>query len=279
MREQVAARQEKLKGMAKPTANDVLPLCDRKTLDLVASFQRAVIELLAKKTMRAAKECGARLVTMSGGVSCNRRLRERFETACAANRLELLLAEPGLCTDNAGMIAHVASHMLAAGVHSSLTAEINPNLALAVVSTAVAVAGLSLGWVIFRLRRVNIDLARSPLEWLYRAMERRFYFDNLYYATVVRPVSGPIARAAYWTNQKILDGVINLAGLAAVGLGKAFYYRVDQEVIDGAVNGLATGTEAAGSELRFWQSGNVQLYAASLFVGIAVLVGVFLLRG
>ena len=50
-------------------------------------------------------------------------------------------------------------------------------------------------------------------------------------------------------------------------------------MIDGAVNGLGTGAEAAGGGLKFWQSGNVQLYATSLFVGIAVLVGVFLLKG
>src|SRR5207245_2286502 len=153
------------------------------------------------------------------------------------------------------------------------------NLALAVASTLVAVGGLSIGWAIFRLRRVNVDLARSPLAWLYRALERRFYFDDLYYATVVRPVSGPIARAAYWTNQKVLDGAVNLAGLAAVKLGRGVYYGIDQPVIDGAVNGLGAGTEAAGGGLKFWQSGNVQLYAASLFVGIAVLVGVFLVKG
>src|SRR5947209_11832835 len=46
------------------------------------------------------------------------------------------------------------------------------NLALAVASTLVAVGGLSIGWAIFRLRRVNVDLARSPLAWLYRALER-----------------------------------------------------------------------------------------------------------
>jgi NADH-quinone oxidoreductase subunit L len=153
------------------------------------------------------------------------------------------------------------------------------NLALAVISTLLAVSGLALGWAIFRLRKVNIDLVNSPLAWFYNLLQRGYYFDDLYLGGVIHPISGPIARAAYWTNQKVLDAVVNLAGRGAVLLGKGAYRGVDQPVIDGAVNGLATGAGAASSELKLWQSGNVQLYAASLFVGIAVLVGVFLLKG
>ena len=153
------------------------------------------------------------------------------------------------------------------------------NLALALVSTILAVGGLALGWAIFGMNRTSIDLAKSRLAWFYKLLQRRYYFDDLYYGLVVHPISGPIARAAYWTNQHLLDAVINFAGSATVKLGKGLYDEVDQQVIDGAINGLATGAGAAGSGLKFWQSGNVQIYAAGLFVGIAVFVGVFLLKG
>jgi len=63
-----------------------------------------------------------------------------------------------------------------------------------------------------------------------------------------------------------------------VALGRGLYNGVDQPVIDGAVNGLGQGAEAAGNGLKFWQTGNVQIYAAGLFVGIAGFVGVFLIR-
>jgi NADH-quinone oxidoreductase subunit L len=126
---------------------------------------------------------------------------------------------------------------------------------------------------------VRIDLARSPLAWFYKMLQRRYYFDELYFNGIVHPVAGPIARAMYWTNQKILDAVINLAGEGAVALGRGLYHGIDQPVIDGAVNGLGQGAEAAGNGLKFWQTGNVQLYAAGLFVGIAVFVGAFLIRG
>ena len=99
--------------------------------DLCASFQRAVVEILVKKTMSAARDCGAKLVTVSGGVSCNRELRAEMLGACKKARLKLLTAAPRLCTDNAAMIAFAASLRLKEGFASELTQEIDPNLALA----------------------------------------------------------------------------------------------------------------------------------------------------
>jgi len=98
--------------------------------DLCASFQEAAVDVLVAKTLDAARRCGRKLVTVSGGVSCNSRLRERFREACGAGGLELRMAEPGLCTDNAAMIAFVAAGRLERGEASPLTAEISPNLPL-----------------------------------------------------------------------------------------------------------------------------------------------------
>jgi len=98
--------------------------------DLCASFQEAAVDVLVAKTLQAARTCGRRLVTVSGGVSCNSRLRQRFQEACASVGLELRMAVPGLCTDNAAMIAFVAAGRLERGEESPLTAEISPNLPL-----------------------------------------------------------------------------------------------------------------------------------------------------
>lgn len=98
--------------------------------DLCASFQEAVVDVLVAKTLAAARETGHSVIAVSGGVSCNTRLRERFRDECAARGLELLLADPALCTDNAAMIAHVAAMMLEHGLASPLSAEIDPNLKL-----------------------------------------------------------------------------------------------------------------------------------------------------
>jgi len=98
--------------------------------DMCASFQRAVTEVLTKKTVRAAKECGASLVAMSGGVSCNQALRKELADRCDAAGLRLLIAPPRLCTDNAAMIAFAASLRFRAGDRSEVSEEIDPNLAL-----------------------------------------------------------------------------------------------------------------------------------------------------
>jgi N6-L-threonylcarbamoyladenine synthase len=99
--------------------------------DLSASFQRAVVDVLTKKTMRAANECGMRLVTISGGVSCNQALRNEMEERCRESGFRLLTAPPSLCTDNAAMIAFAASLRVRAGQGSDVREEIDPNLALA----------------------------------------------------------------------------------------------------------------------------------------------------
>jgi N6-L-threonylcarbamoyladenine synthase len=98
--------------------------------DLCASFQEAIVDVLVTKTMSAAKQTRRRLVAVSGGVSCNSRLRELFRSACHAADVELLLAPSALCTDNAAMIAFVAGHKLRHGDVSPLAVDIDPNLML-----------------------------------------------------------------------------------------------------------------------------------------------------
>ena len=98
--------------------------------DLCASFQEAVVDVLVEKTVRAARATRQRVVALSGGVSCNSRLREKMRAACAAAGLELLIAPPALSTDNAAMIGYVAALRLATGETSPLTADIDPNLRL-----------------------------------------------------------------------------------------------------------------------------------------------------
>ncbi len=100
--------------------------------DLCASFQEAIVDVLVEKTLAAARQARRRVVAISGGVSCNRRLRQRFVEACTGAKLELLVAEPRLCTDNAAMIGYVAALRYAEGESSPLDADIDPNLRLAV---------------------------------------------------------------------------------------------------------------------------------------------------
>jgi len=110
--------------------------------DVCASVQAAIVDVLVSKTIKAAKKHDVDLVTISGGVCCNKQLRKQMSDASRlagwiSNALgkrhgfELKIAEPRLCTDNAAMIAFAARLRLQNGVSSSVTEEIDPNLALA----------------------------------------------------------------------------------------------------------------------------------------------------
>ena len=98
--------------------------------DLCASFQQAIVDVLVRKTIAAARNYDVDLVTVSGGVSCNQELRGQLGDACAREGFEFKSAEPWLCTDNAAMIAFAGSLRLQAGFESKVTEEIDPNLAL-----------------------------------------------------------------------------------------------------------------------------------------------------
>jgi N6-L-threonylcarbamoyladenine synthase len=104
---------------------------DKLLADVCASFQQAIIDVLVRKTIAAARKYRVDLVTVSGGVSCNRELRRQLDQACAREGCEFKSAEPWLCTDNAAMIAFAALLRLRAGFQSRVTEEIDPNLALA----------------------------------------------------------------------------------------------------------------------------------------------------
>ncbi|HEX9048538.1 MAG TPA: tRNA (adenosine(37)-N6)-threonylcarbamoyltransferase complex transferase subunit TsaD, partial [Verrucomicrobiae bacterium] len=88
----------------------------KKMRDLCASVQAAIVEVLVKKTIRAAKREGVRCITASGGVTCNSGLRRELERACQRQRFTLRLADKTLCTDNAAMIGILAERKFLAQV-------------------------------------------------------------------------------------------------------------------------------------------------------------------
>jgi N6-L-threonylcarbamoyladenine synthase len=98
------------KALAKNTGRleDYLFHCDKSTLDLVASFQRAMVEDLVGKTLVAARACDAATLFVTGGVAANNELRQRFERDAAREGLPVYFPSRPLSTDNAAMIAAAA---------------------------------------------------------------------------------------------------------------------------------------------------------------------------
>jgi tRNA N6-adenosine threonylcarbamoyltransferase len=111
---EIVERQQALRGGARRAA-ELLPLCSAATLDLVASFQRAVVSDLVHRTLAAAEERAARCVLVSGGVAANSELRAAFQREASARALPAFFPSRPLSTDNAAMIAAAAYPRLLAG--------------------------------------------------------------------------------------------------------------------------------------------------------------------
>jgi N6-L-threonylcarbamoyladenine synthase len=104
----IEQRRQALAGMKNPRPEDILKLCDRKTLNLVASFQRTMVEDLVGKTLTAAREYDVQTLLVSGGVAANQELRATFEREAEMEGLPVYFPSRALSTDNAAMIAAAA---------------------------------------------------------------------------------------------------------------------------------------------------------------------------
>jgi N6-L-threonylcarbamoyladenine synthase len=104
----IEERKRTLAALAKPKLEDYLAVCEPQTLNLVASFQRAMVSDLVDKTLAAAQACDAATIFVTGGVAANNELRLRFEQNAAQIGLPVFFPSRPLSTDNAAMIAAAA---------------------------------------------------------------------------------------------------------------------------------------------------------------------------
>ena len=156
-------------------------------------------------------------------------------------------------------------------------AEFHP--LLAVFSVGVGLSGIAVAYLYFwkgAFAGLHGLSERNKLAaWGKNVLVNKYYFDWLYTDVIVRFVKLPLARAANWTNQHILDAAVNATGRGAAGAGNWVDRNVDQAVVDRTVNTTGSGAGSAGGLLRLMQSGRIQQYAALFFVAVAVLTGVF----
>ncbi|MGZ4756564.1 MAG: NADH-quinone oxidoreductase subunit L [Acidimicrobiia bacterium] len=150
------------------------------------------------------------------------------------------------------------------------------DVTLAAVSFALVILSLGIATV-FWLDRKELRALKGLTERSGGAkaahlfLVNKYYLDDFYEGTVVGGIKGPIARAAYWVNQHVIDGVVNAAGKGSSGFGRLVYRFVDQDVVDGAVNGIANETGNAGGLMTYIQTGRVQRYALILFGSVGFL--------
>ena len=166
-----------------------------------------------------------------------------------------------------------------------------PSWSLAIASSAIGLAGFGAAYAYYAKvarrsrveRRALTELPDGLTTWsrpahaFHTLLVNKYYLDHLYNNVIVAGVKGPIARAAYWFNQKAIDATVDAVGKGSVVTGKFVYTYFDQKVVDGVVNASGTFSNGAGEELRRIQTGKVQQYAALLFGAATVIAGVFLI--
>jgi NADH-quinone oxidoreductase subunit L len=146
------------------------------------------------------------------------------------------------------------------------------NVGLAATSVVVALLGIAASAAYYMKGSFNGLTQRvGALRTGHKVLVNKYYLDELFIEGIVRKIQYPIAKAAYWVNQKVLDGAVNAVGIGAKRTARVTYEYIDQMVIDGAVNGAGLSAEEGGGAPRQNQTGRVQQSAPSLFGASALL--------
>jgi len=187
--------------------------------------------------------------------------------------LPRLAGVPGLEGARGAMEAAVSPAVAGGHVATRLAAGLE--LRLMVLSLALAVGGMGLGWLFYERRPQIPGWIAARARFVYRLVFDAYGVDAFYGKIIVAPY-GWLCRAAAWIDRWVVDGAVNAAGYLALGTS---YGSVgfDTFVVDGLVN-LTGGVVRAGSRvLRRVQTGVVQTYATAMVLGIFVLVSVYML--
>ena len=147
----------------------------------------------------------------------------------------------------------------------------------AILSMFIVFLGAALSWILSSLvftkrdrRLVGLTQRVKLLGLGHKFLVNKYYLDVLYEKVIVRSIAYPIASAAYWFNQNILDGVLHGLANSTKKLSGWVYKNIDQRVVDGTVNNSATFTKSVGTAAQPTQSGKVSQYGALLFSAAAV---------
>jgi N6-L-threonylcarbamoyladenine synthase len=105
---EIETRRNQMSRISKPTVEDYRSACPQATLDLIASFQRTIVEDLVRKTLEASRNYEAATLFVTGGVAANNELRRHFELESHKQGIQVYFPSRSLSTDNAAMIAAAA---------------------------------------------------------------------------------------------------------------------------------------------------------------------------
>jgi NADH-quinone oxidoreductase subunit L len=138
------------------------------------------------------------------------------------------------------------------------------------ISIIVALTGILLALALYFWKRWDVDRLTDKIRPLYNLSFHKYYFDEIYDATVIR---GTLLwnNALSWFDARIIDGIVNGSGW----LGKTVSFmsgKFDLRIVDGAVNGVADMTQYFGRRVRKIQTGQIQNYILGALTGIVIII-------
>jgi NADH-quinone oxidoreductase subunit L len=163
-----------------------------------------------------------------------------------------------------------------------------PSYSLAIFATIVALLGAFGSYYYFFVRVNRQSPAATELangltstnkvaKAGHTVLKEKYYLDHLYTDIIAGGTKGPVADAAYWTNQNVIDETVNQVGRTAVSTATFVYETIDQKLVDGAVNLSGSASEGLGEVSRSaLQRGKVQQYAAIMFIAATVIAGLLM---
>ena len=148
---------------------------------------------------------------------------------------------------------------------------------LVALTSGIVVASVVIAWFIYGKdadTQLERDRLRIPVLW--PLFEHLYYIDDLYTYAIVRPTMGPLAKAVLWFDVYVIDGVVNGIGAGSLVVSKGVK-ATDENVVDGIFNATGAATGGSGDLLRRTFTGRVQQYAAFSFIGVLVIVVLFMI--
>lgn len=140
-------------------------------------------------------------------------------------------------------------------------------------SLAVALGGLTLGWLVYRnfKKAEDRDPAEAGLGNVFRLLKNKYFIDEFYQKVFINPALWFAENGVdKFIDQKVIDGALH--GIAALGmkLGSLLRFGFDLPVVNGAGDGLASGTRGLGSLLRKFQTGKIQQYMTIAIASVLI---------
>jgi len=142
-----------------------------------------------------------------------------------------------------------------------------------IISLIVALSGIGLAFFIYQYKKVDVDKLAAKFKPLYNLSYNKWYFDEIYHASIV---SGTIvlSRILAWIDNNIIDGIVNGSASVTKGFSR-FSGKFDNVVVDGLVNFMAYLSAFIGLIFRKFQTGKVQTYIVLVIFSLIILIYLF----